>query len=144
MGINAQIILRIIEGIWRVARCFIAGHSEFRSLLTVRAPRGVMIPAGHNLTGKSIPNIFHCTDEHLKQSVQCIYASDIAVRRCKLQTTLIAATTRISALSRSRESTKCNGIGFELGIEPNRGQLLLNSRLQMVLKIKRDGSTSMF
>ena len=91
-----------------------------------------MIPAGHVLTGQSIPCIFHCTDEHLKQSVHWSCASDIAVRRCKLQNTLSAAATRILALSRPRESIKCNGIGFELGIEPNRGQLLLYSRPQII------------
>ena len=87
-----------------------------------------MKPAGRPLTGQSIPSILRCTDEHLKQSIHRSFASDIAVRRCKLQNTLNAAATRILALSRPRESIKCNGIGFELGIEPNRGQLLLNFR----------------
>ena len=80
-----------------------------------------MIPAGHALTGQSIPNILHCTDKRLRQSVHWSFASDIASRRCELQNTLSAAATRIWALSRPRESIKCNGIGFELGIEPNRG-----------------------
>ena len=95
-----------------------------------------MIPAGHALTGQGIPNILYSSDEHVKQSVQWIYASDIAARRCKVQNTLSAATAWSSALSRPRESIKCNGIGFELGIEPNRGQLLLNSRLQMVYRLQ--------
>ena len=95
-----------------------------------------MIPAGHALTGHSIPNIFDCTENHVKQSEQWRFASDIAVRRCNLPTTLSAATTTISALRRPRESIKCNGIGFELGIEPNRGQLLLHSRQQMVYDLQ--------
>ena len=95
-----------------------------------------MVPAGRTLTGHSIPNIIHCTDEHLKQSAQWRLASDIAVRRCKLPSTLSIAITRVPALSRPRESIKCNGIGFELGIEPNRGQLLPNFRPQQVYDLQ--------
>ena len=95
-----------------------------------------MIPAGHTLTGQSIPNILHYTDEHLKQSVHLSFASDNAVRRCQRQNTLSAAATNTLALSRPRESVKCSGIGFELGIEPNRGQLLLDSRPQMVCNLQ--------